>query len=220
MITKVNEHDIAIGLIQLLKDGKRSAFREVIKELVPFDVATQYKELPVKHRPLFLEYLDVRQLTSLLRHLTREEQLHLVQVIRPERSTELLDLMENDDLASMLSGLPDEIAEELITKMKHEESSIVRRILAFPEKSAGRTMSDRYVWIQNSYTVERAIEKLKSFSELAGFLNYLYVIDDDKKLVGVVSYRDLLLSEGEENVIDIMVRNVVKVDVLTKQQEV
>ena len=220
LIKKVSENEIAIVLIQLLKDAKKNSFQDVIKELMPFDVASQYKELPVKHRPLFLEYLDVRQLTSLLRHLTREEQLHILSILRPERSIALLELMGNDDLAFTLSGLTDEKIEKLITKMKHEESSVVRRILAFPEKSAGRTMTDRYVWIHKTYTVEDAIDKLKHFSDLAEYLNYLYVIDDDKKLVGVVSYRDLLLAESEANVEDIMSKNVVKVDVLTKQQEV
>lgn len=220
MVVKKSKDQVGIGITHLLKEGKKEAFQEVIKTLMPFDLATHYKELPVKHRPLFLEYLNVRQLTDLLRHLTKEEQLNVIQVIKPERSTELLDLMKNDDLAVVLADLPEDVAEEFIAKMKQEESTIIRRILAFPEKSAGRTMSDRYVWIHKSYSIERAIEKLKHFSSLAEYLNYLYVIDDDKKLVGVVSYRDLLLAESGASIEEIMTRNVIKVDVLTKQQEV
>lgn len=220
MTKKIDEDEIAISIIQLLKDANQEAFQRVIKKLLPFNIAMQYKDLPVKHRPLFLKYLTVGQLAYLLPYLTREEQLHVIRVIKPTRSSELLDLMRNDDLAFMLTGLAEEVVEEFITKMKHEESSVIRRILAFPEKSAGRTMSDRYVWIHESYTVEDAINKLQHFSELAEYLNYLYVIDNDKKLIGVVSYRDLLLAESDEIIVEIMVENVVKVDVLTKQQEV
>lgn len=220
MAEKTKENQIKVSLIQLLKDGKKDAIQDIIKELMPFDIATYYTELPLKHRPLFLEYVNVQQLTDLLRHLTKKEQLHVIQVIKPERSTELLDLMKNDDLAFMLADLPEDVVEELITKMKQEESSVIRRILAFPEKSAGRTMSDRYVWIHQSYSIESAIDKLKHFSHLAEYLNYLYVIDDHKKLVGVVSYRDLLLGESGALIEDIMIKNVIKVGVLTKQQEV
>ncbi|MFD1929620.1 magnesium transporter [Sporosarcina siberiensis] len=220
MKEKINKNKIAIVLIQLLKDAKKDAFREVIKELMPYDIAEQYNELPVKHRPLFLEYLDVPQLTSLLRHLTRDEQLQVLRILKPVRSVELLELMKNDDLAFLLSGLKDSQIEKLITQMKHEESVIVRRILAYPEKSAGRKMSDRYVWIDKKYTIEQAIEKLKHFSELAEYLNYLYVIDEHKKLVGVVSYRDLLLADSKTTVDEIMTKNIVSVDVYTKQQEV
>ncbi|WP_438313833.1 magnesium transporter [Sporosarcina sp. FA9] len=217
---KLSKNKIAIVLIQLLKDAKKDAFREIIKELMPYDISEQYNELPVKHRSLFLEYLDVPQLTSLLRHLTRDEQLQVLHILKPDRSVELLELMKNDDLAFLLSGLKDSQIEKLITQMKHEESEIVRRILAYPEKSAGRKMSDRYVWINKKYTIEKAIEKLKHFSELAEYLNYLYVIDEHKKLVGVVSYRDLLLADSKTTVEEIMTKNIISVDVFTKQQEV
>lgn len=220
MVSKNKQELVEIGIVQFLKDGKKEAFQDVIKDLMPFDIAANYLDLPIKHRPLFLEYLTVQQLTDLLRHLNKQEQLNVIQVIKPERSTELLDLMKNDDLAFVLADLPEDVVEELIIKMKQEESTVLRKILAFPEKSAGRTMSDRYVWIHKSYTIERAIEKLKHFSSLAEYLNYLYVIDDDQKLVGVVSYRDLLLAESGARIEDMMTRNVVRVGVLTKQQEV
>jgi magnesium transporter len=220
LIKKLEEDEIAIGLIQLLKDGKKEEFQDVIKELMPYDVAHLYKELPVKRQPLFLEYLELKELAYLLRYLTRDEQLHVIEILKPDRSAELLDLMKNDELAVMLTGLSSDAIDKLIKKMKHEESAAIRKILSYPEKSAGRSMSDRFVWIDKSYTVEEATDKLKHFSDLAEYLNYLYVIDHERKLVGVVSYRDLLLAETDVVIEDIMVKNIVKVDVLTKQEEV
>lgn len=66
--------------------------------------------------------------------------------------------MDNDDLASLLHVLPEEKAQALLSHMKHEESQIVQDIMKFPEETAGRLMTNRFVWIRNYYTVREAIE--------------------------------------------------------------
>lgn len=220
MVPNVNENEIALAIIQVLKEGKQFIFQEIIKEMKPYDVAAQYKSLPVKHQHLFLEWLTMEELTGLLRHLSRDTQLHVLRTIDPNRATELLEMMKNNDLAFLLSGLTEHEVNTLISEMKQEEMAIIRNTMAYPSKTAGRVMTRRYVWIHTSYTVERAVKKLKSYATLATYLNYLYVIDDDKRLVGVVSYRDLLLAEPGSRIEEFMSRNLVKVDVLTKQEEV
>lgn len=220
MVPKIAENEITVAIIQVLKEGKQDTFHEIIKELKPYDIASQYKSLPVKHHPLFLEWLTMEELTGLLRHLSRDGQLHVLRTIDPNRSTNLLEMMKNNDLAFLLSGLPEREVDALISEMKQEEMGIIRQTMAYPQKTAGRAMTRRFVWVHTSYTVERAVKKLKGYATLATYLNYLYVIDSDKKLVGVVSYRDLLLAEPSSQIEDIMSRNLVTVDVLTKQEEV
>ncbi|MER2090259.1 MAG: magnesium transporter [Sporosarcina sp.] len=220
MAEKVNDNKIATAIIHVLKEGKKETFREIMNDLQPFDISKQFKDLPVKHQPLFLELLTMDELTGLLRHLSQDDQLHVLRTIGPDRSTDILDLMKNDDLAFLLSGLPQKEADALIAEMKQEEMDIIRKIMDYPPKTAGRAMTNRYIWVHKSYTVERAVKKLKNFSALAEYINYLYVIDDEKKLIGVVSYRDLLLAEPDAKIEEIMSRNVVKVGVLTKQEEV
>jgi magnesium transporter len=220
MNTKMTENEIARAIILVLKEGNKEKFREIIRESKPFDIAVLFKDLPVKHRPLFLEYLTLEKLTDLLRHLSQDEQLHVLQTIGSTRSTDILDLMKSDDLAFLLSGLSERQINTLISEMQVDEMETIRNMMNYPPKTAGRAMTDRYVWVHHSYTVERAVKKLKSFANLAEYLNYLYVIDDDKKLIGVVSYRDLLLAELTAPIEDIMSRKLVQVDVLTKQEEV
>ena len=220
MVPKVTESEIARAIIQVLKEGKHDTFREIIQDMKPYDLASHYKNLPVKRRPQFLECLTMEELTGLLRHLSRDAQLHVLRTVGPDRSTRLLEMMKNNDLAFLLSGLSKNEVDSLISEMKQEEMAIIRQIMDYPPKTAGRAMTKRYIWIHTSYTVEHAIKKLKSFATLATYLNYLYVINDEKQLVGVVSYRDLLLAEPDSRVEDIMSHNIVQVDVSTKQEEV
>ncbi|MFS0673557.1 magnesium transporter [Ornithinibacillus sp. 179-J 7C1 HS] len=220
MALNMTEEKLALLIIQALKDGKKQAFQEIIDELQPYDIAQQYLELPVKHRNKFIIYLSIEQLTEFIQELENEEQLDVLQKLGIEKSTKVLDLMENDDLASMLTNLEPEKIEELLSEMKQEESQIVQNLMNYPPETAGRIMNNRYVWIPKHYTIREAVDKLKHFAELAEYLNYLYVIDEQKNLVGVVSYKDLLLGELQDKIEDIMYSRVVKVDVLTDQEEV
>jgi magnesium transporter len=127
--------------------------------------------------------------------------------------------MDNDDLASLLEDLSADKIEEFLSKMKKEESKIVMDIMNYPPETAGRLMTNRFVWIHQHYTVREAVNKLKEFAEYSETINYLYVIDNDKKLVGVVSYRDLILADEKEKISNIMFTRVISVNAEADQEE-
>lgn len=81
-------------------------------------------------------------------------------------------------------------------------------------------MTNRYVWIRQTYTVREAVDKLKLFAEIAENIYYLYVLDEDKKLVGVVSYRDLILADATDMIEDIMFTRVISVPADMDQEKV
>ena len=216
----MTDNEITLALIQALKDGKKTVFQEIIDELQPYDVAQQYLHLPAKHRNKFLLYLSIEELTEFIDELDKENQLEILQKLGIEKTTKVFDLMENDDLASLLIDLNPEKIEELLSEMKQEESEAVQQLMNYPPETAGRIMTNRFVWIPEHYTIREAVDKLKHFAELAEYLNYLYVVDDEKKLAGVVSYKDLLLANIDDKIADIMYSRVIKVEVHTDQEEV
>lgn len=220
MTLAMTENEITLAIIQSLKDGKKSIFLDIIEELQPYDIAQQYLHIPSKHRNKFLLYLPLEELTEFIQEIEREDQLLVLEKLGIEKSTKVLDLMENDNLATLLTDLEPEKIEELLSEMNQAESQVVQNLMTYEPETAGRIMNNRYVWIPKHYTVREAVDKLKHFAELAEYLNYLYVIDDEKKLIGVISYKDLLLSELVDKIEDIMYSRVVKVDVHTDQEEV
>ncbi|MCA1053720.1 magnesium transporter [Rossellomorea aquimaris] len=220
MATAPPDYTLTLDIMQSLKEGNKSDFQKVLDELQPYDFAQQYRMVPKKYRNKFLIYLSISQLKELMEELDTEVQLEVLHKLGIEKSTKVLDLMENDDLTTLMSDLEPEQIEELLSEMKQEESEVVQHMMNYPLETAGRIMNNRFVWISKDYNVREAVDKLKHFAELAEYLNYLYVIDEDKKLVGVVSYKDLLLSEMQDKIEDIMFTRVVKVDVHTDQEEV
>ncbi|MFC5794680.1 magnesium transporter [Thalassorhabdus alkalitolerans] len=220
MARSMTENEMTLALIKTLKEGKKTVFQEIINELQPYDLAQQYQYLPAKHRNKFLLYLSIEQLTYLIVELDQDDQLEVLHKLGTEKSSKVLDLMENDEIASLLTDVDPEKVNELLSEMKQEESEAVQYLMNYPPETAGRIMTDRYVWIPKHYTVHEAVEKLKHFYELAEYLNYIYVIDSEKKLVGVASYKDLLLGKPTDKIEDIMFSRIVKVDVYTDQEEV
>ncbi len=212
--------EIQRAIIQVLKDGKKDTFQEILKQLTAYELSEHYREMPLKRQPLFLEFLSKQNLADLLQHLSQDEQLHVLRTIGPVRSTDILEMMKNNDLASLFSGLPKNQIEKLTVEMRKEVRENIRHIMQYPPKTAGRAMNNRYLWVHQSYSVEQAIKKLKHFTSIATYQNYLYVIDDEKKLCGVVSYKDLLLADPEAQIIDIMTESPITVNVKSKEEEI
>lgn len=220
MIQNMTENQITLHIIKTLKENKKKEFEIILDELQPYDIAQIYEDLPEKHKTRFLIFMNVDRLADLIQELSKEDQLEVLNKLGIEKSGKVLDLMDNDDLALLLDDLSPEKIASLLSGMKKSESQIVQDIMNYPAETAGRLMTNRFVWIRDYYTVKDAVGKLKSFAEFAETINYLYVIDQDRKLVGVVSYRDLLIAEPGEIIKNIMYERVISVSVTTDQEEV
>lgn len=220
MIKNMTQDEIALQIIKTLKENKKKEFITILEELQPYDVAKIYEDLPEKHKVRFLLFLNFDVLADLMEELEKEEQLEVLNKLGIEKSSKVLDLMDNDDLALLLDELSPEKKDSLLSGMKSEESKAVTDIMNYPPETAGRIMTNRFVWIRNYYTVREAVDKLKSFAEFAETINYLYVVDEGRKLVGVVSYRDLLLADPNEKINSIMYERVIAVSVTTDQEVV
>ncbi len=220
LIHSMTENQITLHIIKTLKENKKKDFELILDELQPYDIAHIYENLPEKHKTRFLLFMNIDLIADLLEELNKDRQLEVLNKLGIEKTGKVLDLMDNDDLAVLLDDLSPEKIASLLSGMKKSESDIVQDIMKYPPETAGRLMTNRFVWIRDYYSVIEAVGKLKSFAEFAETINYLYVIDQDRKLVGVVSYRDLLIAEPDEPIRNVMYERVISVTVTTDQEEV
>ncbi|WP_335872345.1 magnesium transporter [Bacillus sp. 2205SS5-2] len=216
----LSEDQLILRTIQSLKEGKKKELEIFLAELQPYDMAVIYSALPLKHRARFLLHLSIPTLADMIQELERDEQLDALKQLGKERSDQVLDDMDNDDIASLLDDMSPEGISAFLSGMKKSESTIVQSILAYPPETAGRLMTNRFVWIRNDFTVRDAVDKLKSFADFAETINYLYVTNEQRHLVGVVSYRDLLIADINDTIQNIMFERVISVSALTDQEEV
>lgn len=196
-----------------------------------------------------LEKLHYADIATLIDHLTPQEQVVVFQLmidrklemsrfaeiiseIRPEIAVELLSRLEidrivlileelsSDDAASLISLFPEELRDEILKKMKKEERVGIQEQLAYPEESAGRIMSADFLALSESTSIGDAITAIQLAGEDVDVPFYLYVIDDEQRLKGVVSLKQLILVRAKLTLKDIMNPDVYKVDAFMDQEEV
>ena len=137
-----------------------------------------------------------------------------------EKVADVLEEMAPDEAADLLAELPQERSQELLELMEGEEAADVRRLLAFPEESAGGIMTTDYVSIRPELTVEAAMAYLRQNAAELESIDYLYVTDADERMLGVLSLHELVLANPTQGLRDIMHRRYVSVQLQESQNEV
>src|SRR5579884_3672782 len=151
------------------------------------------------------------------------DQYHAEQAISgldAETAADVLEEMDPDDAADILDEMDEARAETLLGLMQPEEAEEVRELLGYPENSAGGIMTTEYVTIPPDITVAQAIERVRQEAGEVGDVYYLYVVDDEDRLLGVLSLKELVLAEPNALVRDVMHRDVLKVDLYSPQERV
>ena len=111
--------------------------------------------------------------------------------------------MSPSDAADLLADLPEERAEEILEEMEQEKAEDLRELLVHPEETAGGLMTTAYLSLPPEVTVETAIARLKAEAPNLDIIDYIYVVDGEEILQGVVSIRDLLTAQAHQPISEI-----------------
>ncbi|OPZ08876.1 MAG: Magnesium transporter MgtE [candidate division BRC1 bacterium ADurb.BinA364] len=133
-----------------------------------------------------------------------ESQTQLIHSLANERVAALLEEMAPDERTQLLEELPSKITRRLINLLSPEERRVASRLLGYPEDSAGRLMTPDLVWVRDNATVAHALKKIRRFGKEAETINLIYVIDAQKRPIGVVSLADLVLNPTQTHISGIM----------------
>lgn len=144
----------------------------------------------------------------------------LLGILHEDRVSEILEEMPFDDAADLLSELPDQDQNRYLDLLELDDQQDVRELMNYPEDSAGGLMTTEYVAIREDITAARAIEELRQIAPDAETVYYVYVINTENKLVGVISLRELIIATPSAIIKDILRSNVISVPVDMDQEEV
>jgi len=203
----------------LFERADRRGLLDFLNTAHPADIAQILRELPLERQVGVFRLLTAHRAGEVLSELDDQTLLDLVEALDRVEVSRILDQMPPDHAAEVVEELPAEQAERLLDLMKEEQSEDVQELLEYPEDTAGRLMSTNAVAVKETATVAEAIERIrKSAPEGRGF--ELYVVDDQRRLVGVVPLRRLLTAAPTTPVWAIREPSVVSVGAETDQEEV
>lgn len=187
--------------------------------LHPADRADAFTELDQEDQAEVLPRLDVDTTAELLEQLEDDEAAEAAAQLSPDRLADVLDEMEPDDAADVLGDLSPEQAATVIAQMGDEQKEDVVPLLAYEDDTAGGLMTPDVPHLRRQWTCQQAIEHLRQLHPDTETPYYLYVIDRNGKLIGVVGLRDLVITGPTATVESIMRPTVVSVPVGTDQEE-
>ncbi|EKO3893958.1 magnesium transporter [Vibrio metschnikovii] len=153
-----------------------------------------------------LALLPLEKQVALFGYFSLTWQEKLAEQMDAQLLTQLAELMPHDERADLLTQLEPELQQQVLEQMDSEERSDIQRLVAYPEESVGAVMTSDFAVLSADYTVEQAMQKLRSIAKQTETIYQAYVVDEQQRLQGTVSLRDLVISEPSLTVGKIMTR--------------
>ncbi|WP_353930235.1 magnesium transporter [Okeanomitos corallinicola TIOX110] len=191
-----------------------------LNHLQPVDVGEYIAQLPQKQRAIAFRLLNKGRAIDVFEYLPTEVQEELLNSLQDLQVVNLVEEMSPDERAYLFDELPAGVVKRLIQQLSPEERQATATILGYPEGTAGRVMTTEYVRLQEGLTIGEALNKIRLQDEDKETIYYAYVTDNNRKLVSVVSLRQLLFTFPDVLIKDIASSHVVKVKTETLQEEV
>ena len=209
------------ALLKMLEDKKYSTLRDILATMNPSDVAAIFGSLRDKQIPLMYRLLPKELAAETFVEMEPEDQELLIQGFSDNELKEVLEELYVDDAADLVEEMPANVVKRILKQADPEMRASINQILRYPEYSAGSIMTTEYVSLRPNMTVEEAILRIRRQGVDKETIYTCYVTSKDRKLIGLVTVKDLLLAEDDEMTIEeIMLTNLIYVNTQTDQEEV
>lgn len=205
--------------LELLNEGKYAKLKEEINEENAPNLAEFFEEIPEDKRILVFRLLTKDNAAETFAYMDSDMQEEIVNSVTDNEVETIINELSVDDAVDFLSELPANVVTRVLKSVSEDRRKTINRFLNYPEDSAGSIMTIEFMAIHQDYTVGKAMELIRKTGIDKETIYTCYVVDSRKKLVGVVSLRNLLLSNDEEKVSDIMEDDVIFVRTLDDQED-
>ena len=199
---------------------RRRACASRVSELHPATIADFSEGLSVEETWQLLDHAPVARQAEILTFFPPAKQVEMVTGAGRHLISKLLEAMPHDDRVELVRQLDPEVVEDLLPLVAKADREDIRRLLSYPEDSAGAMMTTDYAWLPRDINVAQAIEDLRKQASDKETIYYIYVLDENRRMLGFVSLRHLILAKPSAKIADIMQTEVISVRVDADREEV
>jgi len=207
-------------LKELISQKKDKELREVFSDLEPVEIAEILKELTLKEEASLFSLWDVDFATEIFEKMNEEDQIALLEAIDKERRAKILDELAPDERADLFGELPEEMISHFLAIMEKEEAQKTKELLSYPSNTAGGRMTTEFAYIHEEATITETLENLRKTAKGLETIYYVYVLDRNNRLVGIVSLKDLVLAEPNQKINQIMQTRLIIAPIDMDQEQV
>ena len=208
------------ALLRMLEDKKYTTLRDILVTMNPSDIAAIFADLEDRQIPIVFRLLPKEQAAETFVEMEPEAQELLIRGFSDNELKEVLDELYADDMADIVEEMPANVVKRILKNADPEMRNTINQLLRYPENSAGSIMTTEYVTLRPQMTVEESILRIRRQGVDKETIYTCYVTEG-RKLIGLVTVKDLLLAEDDETpVSEIMLTNLISVTTHTDQEEV
>lgn len=207
-------------LQMLLEVEDLQGAKAILVPVQPVDIAEAIEGLPETMHALAFRLLSKGEAIEVYEHLDYSVQQRLIEELRSQEVLHIVEKMSPDDRARLFDELPAKVVKRLLEQLSISERAATAQLLGYEADTAGRIMTPELISLKEHFTVAQTLERIRRLANASEMIYYLYVTDGARRLTGILSLRELVTSQPEQTIGEIMNRDPVFVYTDTDQEEV
>ena len=205
---------------ELIKNKEYRLLKEILNDMNPADLAGFFEDLPEESYPILFRILAKELAAEVFVELDSDTQELLISGFSDNELKEVLEELYIDDTVDIIEEMPANVVKRILRHSDKEARQSINQILRYPKDSAGSIMTIEFIDLKMDMTVEDAFTRIRRIAIDKETIYTCYVIDKNRKLIGLVSVKDLLLNDYSSTIEEIMETNVIYVNTLDDKEEV
>ncbi len=195
---------------QLLEEKKYKEAKVELNNLNSSDVAELLEDIDSKEVVKIFKLINKDKAAEVFAYLPVEQETEIIALLSDKEAVSLLDDMYADDATDLIEEMPANVVKRLLRKCTAETRNDINKLLNYPENSAGSIMTVEYAELKEDLTIKQAIEKLRNEMEYYETVNTCFVVNAQRKLVGLIHLKDIICAKEED-----LVKNIVNKDIIS-----
>jgi len=217
-MTSAQTAELLTEVQELIREREREGVAGLADRVGPAEWADLVPELEPAEVAVLLQWLPDDEIPQLLEELPPSEAARILRTLAAPQAARLLEDIDPDDAADIVEQLSSRDADEILVRMRPSEAAEIRELSGYAPDSAGGIMTPAFVAVTRDATAAEAIAAIRRLVDQAETVNYVYVVDDERRLLGVLSLYRLLLSHAGTRVSELMAPTTVRVRATADQE--
>ena len=216
----LNLEEIIENIREELGNKKINKVKEILQNIKPQDIALIFQEISDEEMIKLYRIMPKDLAVETFAEMDSELQEKLIKALTDKELREVLQELFTDDTVDLIEEMPSNVVKRILKTIPAGERKLINEFLQYPENSAGSIMTDEFVDLKENMTVKQAFDKIRKVSIDKETIYICYVLSEDRKLLGTVTVKELLLANLEDKIKDFMNMNVISGTTLEDQEDV
>lgn len=207
-------------LIELIEAKQYARLVELSRIIPSADIAAYFENMPNRYYVRFFRLLSKETAAEVFVEMSRELKEHLINAFTDNELSDMLDELYLDDTVDIIEEMPASVVKRIIKNSSRENRYLINQLLRYPKDSAGTIMTTEYVRFTKEMTVQAALDHLRHVAIDKETIYTCYITETNRRLIGLVTARQLLTSPLDTKLSDIMEENVIFVNTTEDREDV